>query len=305
MKVIAWIQSNFWLFMLSGLILGFIAPRYSGFLMQYLEWSLIFMLLLVFLKIDLRQILERFRDFRLMLYVSFCTLILIPAFVYGVIYWIAPGMAVGMLLLTSMPSGIGGPALADLLKGNIELAMSLTIFTSFLAPLTVPALFLLLAGTQVSIDAIHLFYKLAVLVFLPMIASVVIKKATPVLVERTMPFYSATNVLIFFFFVYATIGAQRHLLLANPWNILGQLGIVYLVYLFLHLSGAWIAYGKPQADRISIVVSNAYQNNGMAIVLAALLFEPSVLVLMVLSEFPWNTMPALYGWWLKWNRTGK
>jgi len=33
-------------------------------------------------------------------------------------------------------------------------------------------------------------------------------------------------------------------------------------------------------------------NNGMAIVLAASYFKPEILVLMVLSELPWNTLLA-------------
>jgi hypothetical protein len=33
-------------------------------------------------------------------------------------------------------------------------------------------------------------------------------------------------------------------------------------------------------------------NNGMAIVLAASYFTPEILVLMVLSEIPWNTLLA-------------
>jgi hypothetical protein len=33
-------------------------------------------------------------------------------------------------------------------------------------------------------------------------------------------------------------------------------------------------------------------NNGLAIVLAVSYFSPSILILMVLSEFPWNTLLA-------------
>ena len=42
--------------------------------------------------------------------------------------------------------------------------------------------------------------------------------------------------------------------------------------------------------RISTVVGAAYMNNGMAIVLAAIYFNPYVLVFTVLSEIPWNTL---------------
>ncbi len=285
--------------MLSGLVLGFIDPRFSHFLMNYLETALIFMLLLIFLKIDLLEIIESMKNLRQMFFISFMTLLVVPILIYFALGLFAPTLAIGMLLLTAMPSGIGAPALADLLKGNVELSMSLTIFTSFLAPLSVPLLFFLLAGEQVLIDPLKLFEKLAILVFLPMIVSQILKRFVPTLIEQTIPYYSGINVLVFFFFVYATIGSQRHLLLEDPLSIIWQLLIMYLVYLFLHISGYWIGYRKAPEDRISIVLSNAYQNNGMAIVLAAAFFDPAILILMILSEFPWNTMPAMYAWFLK------
>jgi predicted Na+-dependent transporter len=58
--------------------------------------------------------------------------------------------------------------------------------------------------------------------------------------------------------------------------------------------GYLLAYGRPRKDKIAITIGNAYMNNGMAIVLAAAYFEPSILVLAILSEFPWNTLLGVF-----------
>ena len=51
-----------------------------------------------------------------------------------------------------------------------------------------------------------------------------------------------------------------------------------------------ICFKQKKENRIAVAIGAAYMNNGMAIVLATSYFKPEVLVLMVLSELPWNTL---------------
>jgi len=298
-RIADWISRFFGLFMLGGLVLGLCWPVYSIYLMQWLEVALMFILFLVFLKIDLLDLIRSISRFRLLAFLSLMYLLVIPALVYGLIQYFDPGLAVALLLLLAMPPGTASPALADLMKGNVSLSMSLTIVGSLLAPLTVPLLFYVLVETQLQLDTFSIFRKIALLVFLPMGLSQLVKSLWPGLVAGAQAYFSAVNVLVFFVFVYATIGAQRDLLLQDPWEVLLQLLIIYVLFVFLHFSGYLMGAGHSRADRVSIVIGHAYMNNGMAIVLAAAFFEPAVLLLMVLSEFPWNTLPALMGWWMR------
>lgn len=299
MKWIFWIEQYFWLAMLIGLALGFIYPDYSAFLLTYLEWSLIAMLILVFLKIDFLQTIKSFKNMGLILYITFMLLIVVPVLVYWGVYFIAPSFALGMLLLAAMPAGTASPALSDLMKGNVELSLSLTVVTSLLAPLTVPLLFNFLAGQSVLIEPLTMFRKLGFIILTPILVSWFLKRFLPAFSKKLLPFSSAINVFLLFLFVYATIGSQRDTFLEDPVKVFWQLLVLYGVYIFFHVSGFLMSFKMPYKDRISVVVANAYQNNGMAIVLAVAFFEPSVVVLVLLSEFPWNTMPALLGWLIK------
>jgi predicted Na+-dependent transporter len=51
-----------------------------------------------------------------------------------------------------------------------------------------------------------------------------------------------------------------------------------------------VCYKQNKENRIAVAIGAAYMNNGMAIVLATSYFKPEVLVLMVLSELPWNSL---------------
>ena len=64
---------------------------------------------------------------------------------------------------------------------------------------------------------------------------------------------------------------------------------LYLVFILLHIIGYFIC-PRQSGKADTVAIGSAYMNNGLAIVLAVSYFSPSVLVLMVLSEFPWNTL---------------
>jgi predicted Na+-dependent transporter len=54
-------------------------------------------------------------------------------------------------------------------------------------------------------------------------------------------------------------------------------------------------YKQKKENKVAIAIGAAYMNNGMAIVLAATHFDTSILLLMALSEIPWNTLLAPFG----------
>jgi predicted Na+-dependent transporter len=79
-------------------------------------------------------------------------------------------------------------------------------------------------------------------------------------------------------------------ILRNSVDILWQIGFLYLIFILLHVIGYLIGYRHNKENKMAITIGATYMNNGMAIVLAATHFGPSILILMVLSEIPWNTL---------------
>lgn len=77
----------------------------------------------------------------------------------------------------------------------------------------------------------------------------------------------------------------------NPVSLIWKTVILYLVFALLHAVGYLMGLRQNRENRIAYAVTSAYMNNGMAIVLAAAYFGPEILILMVLSELPWNTLP--------------
>lgn len=288
-KIIQFLDQYFGLFLIAGMTIGMINPAYSNRLMPLLEPALMLMLFMVFLKTDVAQILQKMRNYRQVLFFTFMYMVAIPVFFYLTALPFDRETAIGLMLLTAMPAGAASPALTDIARGNTALSASIVITTSLIAPITVPLLFRLLNISDLSVNYWLVFRDLSMLIFIPMLASQVIKRCCPSFILRSSHLFTSLNVLLLAVMVYAIIGSQRETILNDPIAILWQTGLLYIVFILLHVMGYLIGFQEDRKGKIATAVSAAYMNNAMAIVLAALYF-PSVLVLMVLSEIPWNTL---------------
>jgi len=288
-KAIQFLDRYFGLFLIAGMIMGLIHPDDSGMLMPLLKPALMLMLFMVFLKTDVALILQKMKNYRQVLFFTVMYMLAIPVFFYLAALPFDRETAIGLMLLTAMPAGAASPALTDIARGNTALSASIVITTSLIAPVTIPLLFRLLNISGLSVNYWLVFRDLAMLIFIPMLVSQAIKRYCPSFVTKSSHLFTSLNVLLLAVMVYAIIGSQRETILTEPAAILWQTGLLYIVFILLHVMGYLIGFKEDRKGKIATAVSAAYMNNAMAIVLAAVYF-PSVLVLMVLSEIPWNTL---------------
>jgi predicted Na+-dependent transporter len=292
MKISELIEKYFWLILIAGILMGLWSPlsfKAPSFLPKVLLGMMLF---LAFLKIDALEVLKNIRNYRLMIYIAFVYMLVIPLVFFFSARIFNAELAVGILLLTSMPAGVSSPVLTDIAKGNISLSMSLVIVSQFLAPFTVPLLFWILDINSLTINKLLILKDIAILVFLPMLISQIVKRYLPRTIAKTQHLFTSANVILLFSFVYIAISSQRNVILENPAGLIWKIAVLYLVFILLHVIGYLICLKQSKENRVTVAIGAAYMNNGMAIVLAASYFKPEILVLMVLSELPWNTLLA-------------
>jgi predicted Na+-dependent transporter len=292
MKISELIEKHFWLILITGILLGLWSPVPFKAPQILPKVLLGMMLFIAFLKIDALEVLENIRNLRLMIYIASIYMLIIPLVFFFSTKIFDAELAVGLLLLTAMPAGVVTPVLTDIAKGNVSLSMSLVIVSQFLAPFTVPLLFLVLNINSLTINKLLLLKDIAILVFLPMITSQIVKRYFPRTIIKSRHLFTSVNVFLLFTFVYVAISSQRIAILENPTGLIWKTAVLYLVFLLLHIIGYMICPRENKENRIAVAIGAAYMNNGLAIVLAASYFKPEILVLMVLSEIPWNTLLA-------------
>lgn len=106
---------------------------------------------------------------------------------------IDPGLALGMILVATCPSGTFSNIMTWLGRGNVAVSASVTAVSSLTAGIFTPLNFALYAGlnlqtrallTEISIDPIELLAMVVLVLVLPMLAGMLLGKARPALARR-------------------------------------------------------------------------------------------------------------------------
>lgn len=198
-----------------------------------------------------------------------------------------PEIAAGIVLIGSSPSGVSSNIITFLAKGNLALSITLTSFTTFLAPILTPLLMQLLAGQFIPIDFYQMMISIVTMIFIPVIGGLLFNKLVHgkySILNKAMPVIAmAANVII----IAVIVAAGRDSLLS--------IGLLLLLAAVIHNSfGYFLGYwgcrlfGMNIIDSRTIAIEVGMQNGGMAAGIAAELGKASTMGL----------YPAIFGTWM-------
>lgn len=290
MKISLFIEKYFWLFFITGITSGLIFGVHNDFLFSLLRPLLMLMMVLVFLKTDLVQVLKGMKNYRQMSLIGLLIMIVIPLVLFFVVNTFNSRLAIGVLLLTSVPAAASSPALTDIVKGNTALSTSIVIATSLLSMVSVPLLFWIIKFSDISINPLSLLKDISIIIIIPMVVSQIVKRYVSKFIIEKKHAITSVNVIILSMMEFIVMGSQREEIIGSFGKVFWQIIFLYLVFIFLHVLGYIIGFKESKKERITITIATAYRNNSMALVLAANYLGPSLLILVVLSDLPWNTL---------------
>ncbi|MBB6450538.1 BASS family bile acid:Na+ symporter [Geomicrobium halophilum] len=184
-----------------------------------------------------------------------------------------PELAVGIILLGSVPGGTASNVMVYLAKGDLPLSVTMTTIATLIAPVATPFIMYIFANNWLPVNPLDLFLSITQIVLIPIILGVIcnyffrkgVQKVTPAL-----PLISVTTIILIVMGVVA----------ANADNIY-EVGIPVLAAAILHNGGGYfIGYliakilqvSPAQCRAISIEVG--MQNSGLASGLGSAHFSP-------------------------------
>ncbi len=297
MKTFKLIEKYFWAILILALIAGLLLPQYGAGLEFLMTPILMIILFMVFLKTDCLLILKQFRKPLFITYIITLFLIVLPSLIYLGTRWIDESLAIGLLLLAGTPAAVASPVLTDIVKGNRTLALAIVIPSYVVAPIVMPLLFVFWTGESITLDPFMMFKVLLLMIFIPLVASQTIKRAGGEnLIEKTKKYYGPLNIILIAIIVFIAISPQADFIKENPTEVFTNLGWVYGLAIAMHIIGYAAGFWKKKEDRLALAVTKAYPNNALSIVLALQFFTPEIVIITVLSQFPWNTLPGPFKW---------
>ena len=286
------IQNNFNLMMLVGVLAGLFMP---GLEMLPKETAIVVTAFIIFFscsKVSLNEVKEIDKTTAALFYAF--RFLLFPTVAFYIALQVIPDYAVGVLLISLMPAGVTSTAVTNICKGNTSFALSATIITHILTPLTVPVLIMLIAGQHIEINTLNMFITLCLAVFIPAICYFLGADKKPRVrnwIKSEAQFYS---IILTSANVGIVIALQRSYFFTELDTVLWAI-VIGMVLFFSFYAVAWLYPSKLSLrDRKTYAICSGVNNIALAAGISVLYFSPFTILLCVLGEIPWVIGVAIF-----------
>ncbi len=258
---------------------------------DYLLYLMMVLLFLSFLRIDFRALVEisKSSTSRLVLLVL-VKLAVLPGLLYAVCALFLPDYAIPVLLLTGMSSGVVGPFIATLMAANVALVLRMVIVTSVLVPFTLPVMVEVLAGTRIEIPLALMIRLLCLVIFVPMVAVVVLRRISPSAPDALGRWQFPISMVLFAVINLGVFSKYSHFFFENPAQVVMCVAIAFVLSVIYYAGGVALLPKGKISDRLAAGISFAIMNNVLVIVFASSFFGPLAPTLAAMYMFPYYIM---------------
>ena len=222
-----------------------------------------------------------------------------------------PSFALGMMLVAACPGGNISNFMSAMAKGNTALSVSLTAVSSSLAIIMTPLNLTLWASlyaptsgilTQVSLDFWQLLKTITLLLLIPIVLGMLLRKYKPSLADRLHPIMHYSSIAIFAAIVLMAFKANFDLFLDYIHLVI----FLVLIHNAVALTAGYQMgrlFKLELSDRRSIAIETGIQNSGLGLILIFSFFDG--LGGMAIVAAWWGIWHILSGLSLAyfWNRT--
>ena len=198
------------------------------------------------------------------------------AYFLGLIFFKnSPYMALGLLLTGLVPTSGMTISWTGFAKGNLEAAVKMTIIGLTLGSIATPFYVKFLMGTTIEIDFLKVMQQIVIIVFVPMIAGFLTRKA---LVKRygqkgfkqnIGPKFPALSTLGVVGIVFIAMALKAKGIAASPGMLLYILVPLIIIYSFNFILSSLVGkFFLPRGDAIALVYGSVMRNLSIALAIA-------------------------------------
>ena len=283
--------------LLAGCIfVGLALPPLAAMLRDTLTITVAGLMTLVLLRIDLKQVLAYLRRPLLVAALLAWLLIACPLIVYAIVRAVGLDGPLGaaVVIMATGCAATSSPAFARLVGLDASVSLVVAVVSTLLVPFTAPPLALGLLGIDLAISLWALMGRLALIVGLPLLASLVIRR---LVAAPTLGAWSGridgTVVLLLVMYGIGVMDGMQAMLLAEPAWVAGGIALAFLGNFGLNALTALAML--PAGRSVALAAGLLSGNRNMALYLAVLpaATEPGILLFFALCQFPLFLSPFL------------
>ena len=255
-------------------------------------WSTFFLQIIFFLsslKLDTHAIIRGMKEWRAVLLVNLNMLIDFPIATFFVARIIAPDYAFALTLLAAMPAGMTSALFTDIVGGATEFALVLSATTSLLSTITIPFIIQVLLGSTVVLPVSKIFLTLVYVFVIPFACAQIVRHLLHDRIKATYVTFKPISLVLLGLLIAGIVAMQAGSIRATSALVIPAIIILCVFFAILHVVGYWTAPWLHHGKRLATTICLTYMNFTLAIYLAGTFFpEPSILIPIILSVFPWS-----------------
>lgn len=284
-------------FILAGSVLAFFIPGPFLPLTSYITYFLMIIMFGMGLTLtipDFKEVVKRPVPIAIGVVAQF---VIMPLAAVGVakLFGMHPALAVGLLMLGSVPGGTSSNVIAYLAKGDVALSVAMTSVSTLLAPIVTPIIMLLLAGADVQVDGAGMAWSLAQTVLIPVIGGVVLRYVLDAWMEHISPVLPWISIAGIGGVVFPTVAKNREALV--------EVGLLVFAAVLIHnVLGYVLGYYTakltrlPESYRRTVAIEVGTQSAGLASGMAGKFFSPEAALPGAVAAVLHNITGAVYAW---------
>ncbi len=279
-----------------GIFAGLFIPPLAALFRDVVTITVAGLMTLVLLRVDLSQVLAYLRRPLLVAALTAWLLLVMPLLAYLVARLTGLDGPLGAALVISATgcAATSSPAFARMMGLDGEISLVVAMVTTMLIPFTAPPLALGLMGIDLAISLTGLMARLALVVGLPLLLSIAIRRVVgEAALRRVGPAVDGAVVWLVVLYGFGVMDGMLAKLLADPAWIIGGLALAFAGNFGMNIATAlaFAAAGK----RLALAAGLLSGNRNMALYLAVLpaATDERILLFFALAQFPLFLSPFL------------
>ncbi|MDQ2686129.1 MAG: arsenic resistance protein [Thermoproteota archaeon] len=266
-------------------ITGILVPSFGITFEPYLLVLLGFLLFLNLIKMDPKQLGLQFKKPIPIILLTVIKLLAIPLLLFAVTNIIYPSLAIPVLLLSGISTGLGAPFVMNVFEKShqLPLVVGMIISSSIVVPFVLPSLvFFLVDVEKFHIPLIDMIILLAEALFLPLFAGWLVKvKASNIAKKIEVNSFIPSVILISFMNlgIYAKFSDYFFSEYSFVISMLIAAFVLFCVYGLIGYFASYLLKKRDKSFRIAGFVIMSYINNTLVVVFASQFFGTEVAAL--------------------------
>lgn len=217
----------------------------------------------------------------------------LSAFLIAKLFNLPDDMALGLILVGSVPGGTSSNVITYLSNGNAPLSITSTSVSTLLAPLVTPLLLSFYGSAYVEISFWAMFLSIFQIILVPIVAGVVVNYLLSRHIDTVKEFLPTVSTLGILLVLGGTVSVNAETLMTS--------GLVMFLAVTLHnMSGYLIGHGvsylvkMDEGSTRAMSIEVAMQNTGLAASLGLTHFNPAAALAGAVGAIMHNVVGIVY-----------